>query len=175
MLVGSMIASLAIGSLAFAVGASGHDRQGGRGGAIFRVMLTPSLHTDPAIHGVAPGGRDWALAQGRARLEGERADRRHDSSRSTRARLSALELRVQVEGLVLRGTRNPGLVTSIKASIFCGSDTAPAFLSRSASLSARGDAELDARVSLRKCLAPVVLVHPNGDETHYIAVSGFGN
>ncbi len=62
-----------------------------------------------------------------------------------------------------------------QASVFCGSNTTPAFLSQSVPLSAAGDALVVASTSLSRCLAPVVLVHPNGDTTHYIAVSGFGN
>jgi len=82
---------------------------------------------------------------------------------------------VRLERLVLRGTSTPGPVTSVRASIFCGSGLSPAFLSRSVPLSRAGDARLEAAVALAKCLAPVVLVHPNGDTTRYIAVSGFGN
>ena len=198
-LIASMAGLFALGSLVFTVSASGHGRDGGRGGeTIFRSTLTPSLHTDPAIHGVAPSGLDWALAEGRARLErdeaqveedegdGDRAenghergrrgqDERGERNRSLRLQLAPSVLRLRVERLVLRGTSSPHPVTSIKASIFCRSDTAPAFLSPSAPLSARGNARLEVPVSLSKCLAPLVLVHPNGDTTHYIAVSGFGN
>ena len=198
-LIASMAGLFALGFLAFAVSASGHGSDGRNGGGtIFRFTLTPSLHTDPAIHGVAPGGLDWALAEGLARLgrqgaqveedegDGDHGDQGHEHRggrqgergerhESLRLQLSPLMLRLRVEQLVLRGTSSPGPVTTIKASIFCGSDTAPAFLSPSAPLSAHGNASLKVPVSLSKCLAPVVLVHPNGDTTHYIAVSGFGN
>lgn len=200
-LILSVTALLAVAALTFAVAASGHEGDGRREGqAVMRSTLTPSLHTDPVIHGVAPGGVDWALAEGRARIElGQvdqalaRADDEHDDHgddhghhrghrgdrghKGDERRLVApfLRLHLRVEGLVIRGTAGPGPVSSIGVSIFCGSDTASAFRSQQVPLSARGDAHLDASTSLAKCLAPVVLVHPNGDPTHYIAVSGFGN
>jgi hypothetical protein len=42
-------------------------------------------------------------------------------------------------------------------------------------LSSSGDARIDARVDLpSKCLAPAVLINPNGNTAAYIAASGFG-
>jgi hypothetical protein len=160
----STAALLAVGALMFAVSASGHDRNGRSGGEeSFRLALTPSLRTGLAIHGVAPDGRNWALAEGRAELS---SDRR----RSTQ--LAAFEERLEVKGLVRRRTGSPGPARNIKASIFCG--TTRAFLSRSALLSGDGDAELEASVLLRRCLAPVVLVNPNGDTMRYPSRLPFG-
>lgn len=201
-LILSVTTLLAVAALIFAVAASGHEGDRRREGqAVIRSTLTPSLRTDSVIHGVAPGGVDWALTEGRVRIElgqvdqalvrddddehddhgddhgrhgGHGGDRGHNGD-ERRLVAPFLRLHLRVEGLVIRGTTGPGPVSSIGASIFCGSDTAPAVRSQQVPLSARGDAHLDASTSLAKCLAPVVLVHPNGDPTHYIAVSGFGN
>jgi hypothetical protein len=43
-----------------------------------------------------------------------------------------------------------------------------------APLSSAGDATIDAKVRLpRSCLAPIVLVHPNGQAGAYVAASGW--
>ena len=164
-------ALLAVGALMLTVSANGDDRHGDNGRDIFRLMLTPSLRTGPTIHGVAPAVSNWALADGETRLEGNQ----HGSGSSRSTQRASLGLRLVVQGLVLKTGRNPGAVRSIRASIFCASSTAPAFLSRPAALSGNGDAELRVSIRLRRCLAPVVLVHANGDRTRYIAVSGSGN
>ena len=75
---------------------------------------------------------------------------------------------------MVQGQRSPGSVTSITASLFCGADTVPAMTTRLARLSSTGNARLDAEVDLpTDCLAPVVVVHPNGVASQYIAASGF--
>jgi len=39
----------------------------------------------------------------------------------------------------------------------------------------RGNARMSGTITLpAKCLAPIVLVHPNGSDAAYIAASGFG-
>lgn len=187
-------------AMAFTAAASGHHGPGrAEGITLFRSALTPSLHTDPAIHAVSPATVDWALTEGRVRLrrafgpepveaeqdeEGEHGDRgrgfeRHGRRERGRSEFvlqgSLLLLRLEVDGLVIRGTTNPGPLTSITASLFCGSDTTPAFVSAPTPLSSSGEASLSAPVNVSKCLSPVVLVHPSGDTTHYIAASGFGN
>ncbi len=163
---------LAATALAFAVGASGdrgHDREGGK--SFFRSSLAPSMPTDPTLHGVAPGGLPWALERGSVRLQRqENGERSYQSARHDRGR----RFRLEVERLVLKGQNSPGPVTTITAALFCGVDTAAAATTGSARLSRGGDARIDADVSLpSSCLAPVALVYPNGDKTHYIAVSGF--
>jgi len=167
----SAVAALAVaalaGSAASAVTASGHNTGTGsrrehrgehRGKALLKTTLAPSVPTDPAIDGVNPGGVPWVLARGEARL---RADG---------------DLRVKVRGLLIpsgqfAGTTGP--VTTVTASLYCGGTvvgTTP-----SAPLSSHGDADLEGMVTVpAKCLAPTVLVHPNGGAGAYIAASGFG-
>ena len=65
---------------------------------------------------------------------------------------------------------------TISASLFCGADTdiAAAATTDQVPLSADGDARIRDRVTLpATCLAPIVLVHPNGGLGRYIAVSGW--
>ncbi len=140
------------------------DRHGGkhRGNAVLEASLAPSQPTDPTFHGVAPGGLPWVIGRGSVELKSK----------------GRLELRVR--GLVIpvapaNGT--PGPVTTINASLYCGADTdtAPADTSDTVPLDQHGDARIrDKSFNVPStCLAPVILVHPNGDLTHYIAVDGW--
>jgi hypothetical protein len=157
----ALVALLAVGSLAFALGASGDNGKGkrddnGKGGDIVRSSLGPSAPGDPAIHGVQPGAVAWELEQGSVRL---RRDRR---------------LRVRVEELLVKGTNNTGPVTTVSASLYCAPEASGAADTTAAvRLSRRGDARIDERITVpATCFAPVVLVHPNGDATRYIAAEG---
>ena len=154
----SLVATTAL-SLSLAVVALG-DHGHGRGGSKIEQTLAPSVPTDPAFHGVTPGGAPWVLRRGEVSISRDRLD-------------------LRVRGLVIptapaNGT--PGPVTTISASLYCGADadTAPAATSDHAPISRRGDARIRDRSFdvPDTCLAPVVLVHPNGDTTHYIAVEG---
>jgi hypothetical protein len=151
----------AIASLVFAAIASGdhgRGRHGGHGAKIVAASLAPSVPADPKIHSVSPGGAPWRLDRGTVRI-----DRRGDVA-------------LRVEGLVLTTTGDAGPVSTISASLFCGADTetAPAATTHQVPLSKDGDARIRDRVTLpTTCLAPIVLVHPNGGLARYIAVSGW--
>jgi hypothetical protein len=171
-LISGVVALTAAMSMALAVGAFGHrggdDRQGdnnhqrGHHGSPFvDESLAPSVPTDPAFHGVSPGGAPWVLKRGDVELKRNR-----------------LELRVR--GLVIpapSGNGTPGPVTTINASLYCGADTdkAAADTSDTVPLDSHGNARIkDKSFNVPStCLAPVILVHPNGDLTHYIAVDGW--
>ena len=148
------------------VGASAHDGHSGKSNdehhanATFSSSLAPSVPTDPAIDGVAPGGVPWVIDRGTARLQ---ADGR---------------IRVKIEGLVIpiaHGTFPAGTalpVTTVSASVMCAGGASAT--TGSVPLSADGDARIDDTLALPStCLAPVVLVHPNGGAGAYIAVSGW--
>ena len=125
--------------------------------ALLRAHLAGSIPSDPAIHGVLAGNVPWD-GGANARLDGR----------------GRFELRVR--GLVITGMGNPGPVTSVSASLFCAPDSEaiPAFTTGSVPLSAHGNARIREHVTLPdRCLAPVVLVHPNGSTARYIAASGF--
>jgi hypothetical protein len=161
------VAVIAATSMALAVSASGHrhgrdDSRGHRGNALIDASLAPSLPTDPTFHGVMPGGAPWVLRRGEVEVKGN--DR--------------FELRVR--GLVIPtapGNGTPGPVMTISASLYCGADaeTMPADTTQQVPISRAGDARIrDRSFNVPStCLAPVILVHPNGDTTHYIAVSGW--
>lgn len=132
-----------------------HDHHNGR--ALLRAHLDGSNPSDPAIHGVLAGNVPW---DGGANA---RLDRR-----------GRFELRVR--GLVITGQGDPGPVTSVSASLFCAPDSnaTAAFTTSSVPLSAHGNARIREHVTVPdRCLAPVVLVHPNGTTARYIAASGF--
>lgn len=141
-------------------GRRGDDSRGEHNGVtLLAAQVAPTVPTDPAVHGVTPGGAPWVIDRGSVRL---RSDGR---------------LRVEVEGLVIptppQNGSNP--VATLSASLFCGSDTTPAATTAAAPFSTAGDAEIEAQLALpAKCLAPVVLLHPNGGLARYIAASGFG-
>jgi len=153
---------LAAGSLSLAVGALGHGK---RHGGELRTSLVPSLPADAPIHGVSPGGAPWVLDRSRVRLKAKGKDR--------------VRLRVRVEGLVIpppQGNDTAGGVTTITASVFCGSSTTPAATSTAKPLSQAGDARIDQKLTMSgACPGPVVLVHPNGNLTRYIASSRAGH
>jgi hypothetical protein len=164
-LVGLTILALA---LVATVGASAHDGNKGdhgdkkadHGNALFSASLAPSVPTDPAIDGANPGGVPWVIDRSTARVQANG------------------RIRVRIEGLVIpiahgtfpAGTARP--VTTVSASVVCAGGTTAT--TDTAPISEEGDARIDDTVDLPStCLAPVVLVHPNGGAGAYIAVSGW--
>src|SRR5262245_38373372 len=130
----------------------GGSDENGKG---LQTRLVGSILSDPAIHGVTRGSVPWA-GGGVASLE-----------RSGR-------FEVSIEGLVVAGTNGTDGVRSIRVSLFCApnSGTTPAFTTRAVRLSSEGEARVRKDVALpARCLAPVVLVHPNGNLARYIAAS----
>ncbi len=144
----------AVVALVFALAAGGDD---GNGGKLLDSSLAPSLPTDAAFHGVGPGGVPWQLDRGDVRIK---ADGEFD-----------LELR----GLVIPSLGTPGPVTTVAASLFCGADASTAAATTGqVPLSGQGDARIEANLSLpATCLAPIVLVHPNGGTARYISITGW--
>jgi hypothetical protein len=159
--VATLSAAALAGSAATAVSALGHD--GGRGherhrdAAVLNASLAPSVPIDPVLNGSAAGGAPWVLRDGEAQL-----------SRGGR-------LRVSVRGLIIPSLGTPGPVKMVSASLYCGGATTPVGTTPSAPISLTGNAKMQGQITVpAKCLAPVVLVHPNGNMGVYIAASGFG-
>ena len=125
--------------------------------------LAPSLTTDPAIHTVAAGGLPWMLDRGSVRLKADGS------------------IRIQIRGLVIpiaHGTLPAGTalpVTTVSASLYCAPDSSAAVATTTAvPISASGDATIRDTITLpATCLAPIVLVHPNGSATAYSAATGW--
>jgi hypothetical protein len=161
----AMLSTAALaGSAVPAMTALGHGASTARAHRARTVLLTtmaPSMPSDPMIHGVSPGAAPWVLRKGSARL---RRDGR---------------LVVRLRGLVIPsppGTGTPGPVMTVNASLYCGADMTATGTTHSVRISRRGNARIHGRLSLpSKCLAPVLLVHPNGNAGLYIAASGFGH
>jgi hypothetical protein len=88
-------------------------------------------------------------------------------------------LDVVIRGLVIpvapaNGT--PGPVTTVNASLYCNGSSTPAGTTNPpVPLSRAGDADIEATLTNlpSKCLAPALLIHPNGMPGAYIAASGF--
>jgi hypothetical protein len=149
---------VAAGSLVFALGASGGSRDDGNGEALVRETLAPSVPTDPAFHGITPGGVPWQLTDSSVRLKTDG------------------ELDIRIVGLVIPALGTPGPVKTVSASLLCGADAqaGPTATTGQVPLSSAGDARIDATLTLPStCLAPIFVVHPNGITARYIAVSGW--
>ena len=154
-----LAAVLVVAAVFVAAAAADHGGKGrdeGHGHGKLRQQLVGSILSDPPIHTVVRGGVPWE-GTGTAKLS------RHG------------RFEVRIRGLVIAGTDNPGPVTSIKVSQFCAPDSSgPAFTTSSTPLSSDGNARLREKVMApERCLAPVVLVHPNGNLAAYIAATGF--
>ena len=126
---------------------SGHDE-----GDVLRASITGSMTTDPVLFGVKPGGAPWVISRGEARLGGDG------------------RLEVEVRGLIIP-TLGTNPVTKIAASVVCNG--AVVATTPSVAFSPKGNAEIEATVALpMRCLAPAVLLNPNGAPGVYIAVTG---
>jgi hypothetical protein len=159
--IGALSVAALAGSAAGGVSALGHEDHGRHNGrTLLQSSLAPSVLSDPPIHSVIRGGAPWVLDRGQVRL---RQDGR---------------LRLSVRGLIIPTLGNAGPVTSISASLYCGADGDPAAVATtmSAPLSQQGNGTIRDRITLpAKCLAPIILVHPNGLGGAYIAATGFEN
>jgi hypothetical protein len=163
-LLSAVVAGIAAMSMALAVGASGDSGHHGKrhGKSLIEESLAGSLPTDPTFHGVSPGGAPWVLKRGDVELKSDG------------------ELTLQVKGLVIPnppGDGTPGGVATISASLYCGADadTTAADTTKQVPISRKGDARIrDKSFNVPStCLAPVILVHPNGITARYIAAEGW--
>jgi hypothetical protein len=161
------VTAAAATALVLAVGAAAHDgghgskQKSSHGRSVLDAALAPSQVGDDSFHGVGPGGAPWVLKSGEVKL-------------ASRGRLD-----LRVRGLVIPnppGDGTPGPVNTIDASLYCGGDknTAAADTSKQVRISRKGNARIRDRSFHvpATCLAPVILVHPNGNMGAYIAVDG---
>jgi len=78
---------------------------------------------------------------------------------------------------IVNGDGTPGPVTTISASLYCGADmnTMAAATTGQAPINRNGDARIrdDSFAVPSTCLAPAILVNPNGIASLYIALDGF--
>jgi len=136
---------------------NGHGK--GNGNTLLRSTLAPSVPGDPTFHGVNPGGAPWVLQRGEVRLKRNG------------------QFRLRLQGLVIPnppGDNTPGPVTTVNASLYCGADTAAAATTDTVPISRQGDANINTTISVpATCLAPLILVHPNGIAAAYISLEGW--
>lgn len=172
----SVLVALAVVAAAALVAAVASADDGGRKGEdqgrndkredaakILSASLAPSVPGDPTVHGVVPGNVPWVLDRGRVQLAADG------------------KIKIQLRGLVIpiahgtfpANTARP--VTTVNASLYCAPDSsAAAATTVSTPISEDGDARISDKLALpATCLAPTVLVHPNGGLTAYIALPGW--
>ena len=154
----SVLAALLVAAAVFVTAAAADHGDRGRDhhGPLLQQRLIGSILSDQSIHGATRGGLPWE-GTGTATLE----------------RRGRFEVRIR--GLVIAGTNNPGPVTTVTVSLYCAPDaSAAAFTTTPAPLSSHGDARIRQHVTApSRCLAPIVLVHPNGGSSAYIMATGF--
>ena len=152
----SFLAAVLAAAVVFVAAAAADHGDRGHGRTVLRQGLVGSILTDPPIHGVARGGLPW-VGTGQARLQ----------------RNGRFEARIR--GLVIPSLGTPGPVTTITISLYCAPESSSAvFTTQPVALSSAGNARVRQHVTLpSRCLAPVLLVHPNGGAAAYIAATGF--
>jgi hypothetical protein len=154
----SVLAAVLVAAVVFVAAAAADHGGRGRGhhGPLLEQRLIGSILSDQPIHGATRGSVPW-VGKGTATL-----DRRG-------------RFEVRIRGLVIAGTNNPGPVTTVTVSLYCAPDSSAAvFTTTPVSLSSHGDARIRQHVTVpSRCLAPVVLVHPNGAAAAYIMATGF--
>lgn len=131
-----------------------HPKHGSK--LLISASIAPSLTTYPAFHGVKPGAAPWVLKSGSVQIKGRRLD-------------------LTIKGLLIPNV-GIGPVKTVSASLYCGADSSmtAAASTQQVPLSRTGNAVIHDRSFAvpSTCLAPVVLVHPNGIMTAYIALDG---
>jgi hypothetical protein len=159
----SFLAAALVAAVVFvAAAAADHGDHGRKHGHPQRPLLhqhlVGSILSDPPIHGAARGGLPWQ-GGGEATLD------RHG------------RFEAEIHGLVIPSMGNPGPVTTITVSLYCAPDSSgAAFTTDPMPLSPHGNAHVRQHVTVpSRCLAPVVLVHPNGAAAAYIAATGFAS
>jgi hypothetical protein len=154
----SLPAAVLVAAVVFVATATADHGGRGRGhhGPLLQHRLIGSILSDPAIHGVTRGGVPW-VGTGTASLD------RHG------------RFEVRIRGLLVAGTNNTGPVSTVTVSLYCAPDSSAAvFTTTPRPLSSHGDARIRQHVTVpSRCLAPVVLVHPNGGAGAYIMATGF--
>ena len=129
-----------------------------RSGLVGSTPQAPDGSGGPTLFGVLPGGAPWVV----------------DDNSSVRVRDDG-RVSIRIRGLVIPppagdGT-NPAGVATVTASVVCNGmvvdTTEPAPIDRA------GDARIRDHVMLpATCLAPAVLINPNGVTARYIAANG---
>jgi hypothetical protein len=120
---------------------------------LLRAPIAGSLTTDPTIFGVAPGGAPWVIDRGNARVR-------------TNGRID-----VRVEGLIIPRGDNTNPVPRLSASLACNGKVVDT--TDTVRFSKAGDARIHDTIRIpKRCIAPVVMLNPNGNAAVYIGITG---
>ncbi|HEY3436716.1 MAG TPA: hypothetical protein VGK35_03400 [Actinotalea sp.] len=134
-----------------ALGAVHADRSASDG-QILRATVAGSLTSDPLLFGVRPGGAPWTVEEGTVRLGADGS------------------LDVKVEGLIIP-TNGVNPLPALAASVVCNG--AVVATTATVPFSPTGDARIRTTVALPvRCLAPAVLLNPNGNPAVFIGATG---
>jgi hypothetical protein len=155
-----VLAAVAAASLLPASSAVAHDDSGSsrhRAHDLLRAPIAGSLTTDRPIFGATPGGAPWVIDRGSARV---RRDGR---------------IEVRVEGLIIPRGDNTNPVPRLSATLVCNGKLAAnsSMTTRTVPFSRSGDARIRDYVKVpKRCIAPVVLLNPNGIRNVFIGITG---
>ncbi len=148
----SRTASCVLGGLTAATLVTGGVAVAADTDSLLKAPLQGSILSDPPLFGATRGGAPWVISSGEAKvgLDGT--------------------VKVEVMGLIIP-TRGLNPVPTLSASVACnGMIVATTAV---VPFSTAGNAEIKARVNLpERCLAPAVLLNPNGNPAVYIAATG---
>ncbi|HET7280383.1 MAG TPA: hypothetical protein VFJ22_20100 [Dermatophilaceae bacterium] len=149
----ALLTGLVLGlGLLSATAAAADDTTSDDSSAILRASVQGSLTTDPPLFGVNPGGAPWQITRGLARVSQQG------------------DVAVDVRGLIIP-TRGSNPVPALSASLACNGQVVAT--TSTVPFSPEGDAQIRAQVTVpERCLAPAVLLNPNGNPAVYIAVTG---
>ena len=155
-----VLAAVAAATLIPATTAVAHDDSGSsrhRAHDLLRAPIAGSLTTDLPIFGATPGGAPWVIDRGSARV---RTDGR---------------LEVRVEGLIIPRGDNTNPVPRLSATLVCNGKLAnnASMTTRTVPFSRSGDARIKDHVKVpKRCIAPVVMLNPNGTRQVFIGITG---
>jgi hypothetical protein len=119
---------------------------------LLRAPIQGSILSDPPLFGANRGGAPWQNTSGEAKVQADGT------------------VKVSLVGLVIPGV-GTGAVRTVTATVACNDAKGP--MTAPVTLSPEGNAEIKETVTLpTRCLAPAVLIHPNGNPNTYIAATG---
>ena len=145
-------ATFVLGALAAASVLSATAAVAATDDALLRAPLQGSVLSDPPLFGSTRGGAPWMISSGEAKVEADGT------------------VKVSIVGLLIPGV-GVGPVRTVSATVAC--NDAKAATTAPVPLSSQGDADIKATLALpARCLAPAVLIHPNGNTGFYIAATG---
>jgi hypothetical protein len=148
----SRTASFVLGGLAAATLVTGTAAIAADADALLKAPLQGSILSDPPLFGATRGGAPWQIGTSEAKVE------------------LGGTVKVTIAGLLIPGV-GVGQVRNVTATVACNGERVAT--TAAVPLSAAGNAQIKDDVTLPvRCLAPAVLINPNGNANVYIAATG---